>query len=76
MLGPYLEWRAAQRQADELRDALFGTRVRDNNGREGHIFRVSTQGIFVYYDGATAEEKCPPESLKALRVSALKIDAE
>lgn len=62
----YSEWAAMQGEADKLRDGFFGLPVRDSLGRQGRIYRISTQGIFVRFDGAPLEEKMRPDELQLL----------
>jgi hypothetical protein len=65
----YSRWGAIQGKADRLRDGFFGLPVRDSRGREGRIYRISTQGVFVGFDGVPLEEKMSPEQLEMLRSS-------
>ena len=69
VLELYSRWEAIQGKADQLRDGFFGLPVRDSLGRDGRIYRISTQGIFVRFDGAPLEEKMRPDELELLRPS-------
>lgn len=66
VLLAYRAWVSAQQAADQLRAGLFGVHVRNSDGRQGNIYRITGKGLFVRYDGAVMEERARPEDLEML----------